>query len=166
LGQILLQFIVQLICYMAVKRQGWYIPPVIGGEKNGIFNSENTTLFLISCFQYIGAAVVLSAGAPFRQPMLENVPFVITVATGVLFSAYMVLNPATWLYYLMGLTDFPLSFKLFLLIMAAIGFGLSASSEKFILPYTAQLINRLKLALSSGPKKHKIYKTIEREMRL
>jgi len=78
----------------------------------------------------------------------------------------MVLNPATWLYNLMELTDFPLSFKLFLLIMAAIGFGLSASSEKFILPYTAQLINRLKLALSSGPKKHKIYKTIEKEMRL
>ncbi|PUU80551.1 hypothetical protein B9Z19DRAFT_1100233 [Tuber borchii] len=152
LGQILLQFIVQLSCYMAVTRQGWYIPPVIGGEKNGIFNSENTTLFLISCFQYIGAAVVLSAGAPFRQPMRENAPFVITVATGVLFSAYMVLNPATWLYNLMELTDFPLSFKLFLLIMAVIGF--------------AQLINRLKLALSSGPKKHKIYKAIEREMRL
>jgi len=78
----------------------------------------------------------------------------------------MVLNPATWLYNLMELTDSPLSFKLFLLIMAAIGFGLSASSEKFILPYTAQLIGGLKLTLSSGPKKHKAYKTVEREMRL
>ncbi|PWW72710.1 hypothetical protein C7212DRAFT_285768 [Tuber magnatum] len=166
LGQILLQFIVQLSCYMAVKHQSWYIPPVIGGGKTSILNSENTTLFLISCFQYIGAAVVLSVGAPFRQPMRENVPFVITVATGALFSAYMVLNPATWLYDLMQLTDFPLPFKLFLLIMAAVGFGLSASSEMLILPYTVQLIGRLKLALSSGPKKRKTYKMIEREMRL
>jgi len=78
----------------------------------------------------------------------------------------MVLNPATWLYDLMELTDSPLSFKLFLLTMAAIGFGLSASSEKFILPYTAQLISKLKLVLSPGPKKHKTYKAIEREMRL
>ncbi|RPB05765.1 hypothetical protein L873DRAFT_1825040 [Choiromyces venosus 120613-1] len=148
LGQILLQFIIQLGCYMTVKRQSWYIPPVIGGEKTGIFNSENTTLFLVSCFQYIGAAVVLSVGAPFRQPMRENVPFAITVATGVLFSAYMVLYPATWLYDFMQLTDFPFSFKWFLLIIAAIGFSL------------------LKLALSSGPKKHKIYKMIEKEMRL
>jgi cation-transporting ATPase 13A3/4/5 len=166
LGQILLQFVVQLSCYMVVKRQSWYIPPVVSDEKNAILNSENTTLFLISCFQYIGAAVVLSVGAPFRQPMRENIPFVITVATGVLFSVYMVLNPASWLHDLMQLTDPPLSFKLFLLIMAAIGFGLSASFEKFILPYTTQLISRLKLALSSGPKKHKIYKMIEREMRV
>ena len=35
-------------------------------------NSENTTLFLLSCFQYVLSAIVLSVGPPFRQSMSHN----------------------------------------------------------------------------------------------
>uniref|UniRef100_A0A4W3IJN4 Cation-transporting ATPase n=1 Tax=Callorhinchus milii TaxID=7868 RepID=A0A4W3IJN4_CALMI len=40
-------------------------------EKN-IQNYENTTLFFISCFQYLIVAVVFSKGKPFRQPCYKN----------------------------------------------------------------------------------------------
>lgn len=40
--------------------------------KSNIKNSENTVLFLMSCFEYIFIGVVLNAGRPFRQPMYQN----------------------------------------------------------------------------------------------
>lgn len=49
-----------------------FIPPVLDKERSNIENSENTALFLISCFQYILSAIVLSVGPPFRQTMANN----------------------------------------------------------------------------------------------
>lgn len=52
-----------------------YIPPRINHEKSNIKNSENTVLFLVSCFEYILAGVVLNAGPPFRESALKNCMF-------------------------------------------------------------------------------------------
>ena len=49
-----------------------YIPPTLDKEKSNIWNSQNTTLFSISIFQYIFAGIVLSVGPPFRQAMRSN----------------------------------------------------------------------------------------------
>src|SRR5579871_1454851 len=49
-----------------------YIPPIVNPEDPEIRNSENTVLFLISCYQYIMIAVILSVGPPYREPMLKN----------------------------------------------------------------------------------------------
>lgn len=62
----------QAVVYVTVKEQPWYIPPKIDHEKSNIKNSENTALFLVSCFEYIFAGVVLNAGAPFRQRTVQN----------------------------------------------------------------------------------------------
>ena len=49
-----------------------YIPPIVDPENPEIKNSDNTVLFLVSCYQYIMIAVILSVGAPYREPMLQN----------------------------------------------------------------------------------------------
>lgn len=49
-----------------------YIPPHLDREKSNVTNSENTTLFLVSCYEYILSGIVLSVGPPFRQAMGEN----------------------------------------------------------------------------------------------
>lgn len=72
LGQIILAFFLQFICYKAVRMQDWYIPPVLDEDQSNIINSENTTLFLVSCYQYVFAGIVLSVGPPYRQRMRDN----------------------------------------------------------------------------------------------
>jgi cation-transporting P-type ATPase 13A2 len=94
LGQILLCICVQAAAFFIVREQEWYvtsstyilgvlkpakfhfvsrfIPPYIDPEKPNIKNSENTALFLVSCFEYIFIGIVLNAGRPFRQPMTQN----------------------------------------------------------------------------------------------
>jgi len=47
-------------------------PPRIDLEKSSIDNSENTSLFLFSCYQYILASIILSVGPPFRKPLRLN----------------------------------------------------------------------------------------------
>jgi len=72
LGQICICIVIQSIAFIAVREQPWFIPPTVNPEKSNIENSENTALFLTSCFEYILAGVVLNAGRPFRQPALQN----------------------------------------------------------------------------------------------
>jgi hypothetical protein len=40
-----------------------------------IKNSDNTVLFLLSCYQYIMIALILSVGPPYRQRMISNSTF-------------------------------------------------------------------------------------------
>ena len=47
-------------------------PPKINPEESNIKNSENTALFLTSCFEYVLSGIVLNAGRPFRQPASRN----------------------------------------------------------------------------------------------
>ena len=47
-------------------------PPLVDPEQSNIENSENTALFLTSCFEYIFSGVILNGGRPFRQPAWGN----------------------------------------------------------------------------------------------
>ena len=89
LGQVLICILIQVAGLEAVQRQIWYaqylvkcrmkwptidrfIPPKLDTEHSNIQNSENSTLFLLSCFQYILSAIILSVGYPFRQSLNNN----------------------------------------------------------------------------------------------
>uniref|UniRef100_A0A3Q3GGC5 ATPase 13A3 n=1 Tax=Labrus bergylta TaxID=56723 RepID=A0A3Q3GGC5_9LABR len=47
-------------------------------DDHNIQNFENTSLFYVSCFQYLIIAIVFSKGKPFRQPSYKNWPFVLS----------------------------------------------------------------------------------------
>lgn len=72
LGQIVLCILVQLVAFETVQKQPWYQPPELDRQHSNIDNSQNTALFLVSCYQYILSAVVLSIGPPFRESMTSN----------------------------------------------------------------------------------------------
>ncbi|XHG00469.1 hypothetical protein AWENTII_003921, partial [Aspergillus wentii] len=72
LGQIIICVSSQLVAYKMVESQPWFKAPQVDLEKPNIENSQNTTLFLVSCFQYILTSITLSVGSPFRKPMRSN----------------------------------------------------------------------------------------------
>jgi len=71
-GHIIIFALVQLAILSLVTEQSWYIPPIVDPEDPEIRNSDNTVLFLMSCYQYIMIAIILSVGPPYRQPMIQN----------------------------------------------------------------------------------------------
>ncbi|KAI4165799.1 MAG: hypothetical protein LQ342_000742 [Letrouitia transgressa] len=144
-----------------------YIPPKLNTEESNIENSQNTTLFLISCFQYILSAVLLSAGPPFRQPMSNNGPFVVTVVVALLFSLYMLLDPNRWLTSLMQLTDMSLAFKVYILASALGGFAVALVAERYVFHWIARGVGVVRdMIRPHRRKKRKLYKQILEGLRI
>ncbi|KAL9102913.1 MAG: hypothetical protein Q9163_002005 [Psora crenata] len=161
LGQIVICIMVQAIGVVLVRRQTWFIAPILDTRKPNIINSENTTLFGISTFQYIFSGAVLSVGPPFRQSMRNNLPFIVTIVAASLFSAYMLLDPGVWLVHVMQLTPMPVHFKVFILILALGGLACAWVAEIRVFPWLARFVGRLYgVARSGRRKKRKEYKLV------
>ncbi|KAJ7091282.1 Ca-transporting ATPase [Mycena epipterygia] len=76
-GQIVITSGVQLWGYLWVRGQPWYTPPRPSdptSDDNHLesHNYENSTLFLLSCFQYVLVAAVFSIGPPYRKSIWTN----------------------------------------------------------------------------------------------
>ncbi|KAH7047823.1 hypothetical protein BKA57DRAFT_463445 [Linnemannia elongata] len=143
IGQIVIQGCFQATLFSIVRHQPWYKPPKYErGEKN-IEGYENTSLFLLSIFQYLLVAIVFSVGPPYRKPMSSNRPFVFITAGLVLMSASMVLFPSEWLKSFMQLLDIPFSFKLFILLMAGLHLLIALGSERVVFPILATKIGQV-----------------------
>lgn len=161
-----------------------FVPPLLDKDRSNSLNSENTTLFLLSCYQYILSAIVLSVGPPFRQSMAHNceklrlcmlcnqadrqpVPFVITIITTLLIASYLLFDPAEWLYKLMELTYMSWDFKLFILVLGIGGFAIAYLSERLFFPKLARSIGKFKVRIRpKWRKKRKQYKIIQEGGRL
>ena len=72
IGQMVLCILVQLTAFELVRQQPWYQPPTLDPDDTDTENSENTALFLVSCYQYIFSGIVLSVGPPFRESLTTN----------------------------------------------------------------------------------------------
>lgn len=82
-------------------------------------------------------------------------------------SAYMLFDPADWLYDLMELTWMSASFKIFLLVLAVGGFACSYAAERLFFPNLAKWIGKAGQRLRPGhKKKRKEYKIILESMRV
>ncbi|MCJ1310192.1 hypothetical protein MMC25_003853 [Agyrium rufum] len=167
LGQIVICIFIQAIGFKLVQQQPWYIPPVLNREKSNVQNSQNTTLFLLSCFQYILSAVVLSRGPPFRQPMTQNLPFVTTILIALLFSSYMLFDPSQGFADFMQLTDMSAKFKIFILVLGLGGFACAMTAEIALFPRLSKLLKKTHDRLfPSRRKKRKEYKILAEKMRM
>lgn len=155
LGQIGLCILVQMLAFETVQTQDWYKPPKLDRNDTSITNSQNTALFLVSCYQYIFSGIVLSVGRPFRQPMTSNFPFVVTIVVALSFSTYMLFDPAPWLYRLMQLTYMSTVFKNWLLVLAIAGFIVAYVAERRVFPGLARGIGSAYCWLRPSKKKER-----------
>ncbi|KAF6815850.1 p-type ATPase [Colletotrichum sojae] len=166
LGQMVICITVQAVVYVAVRQQHWYIPPRVNHDKSNIKNSENTVLFLTSCFEYILAGVVLNAGPPFRERVLKNWPFMATIAATLLITIYMILAPARSVKHLMQLTKTSWDFELFMILLGAIYLLTAWTSEKYLFQKLARFVGHFKQQVLKSPKQRKEYKVIIENMQV
>ncbi|KAF2750201.1 P-type ATPase-like protein [Sporormia fimetaria CBS 119925] len=167
LGHIAICVLVQLVAFKYVQKQPWYQPPVLDKNHSNSLNSQNTTLFLLSCFQYILSAVVLSVGRPFRQPMSQNAPFVVCLVLTLLITSYMLFDPADWIVRVMELTWMSVSFRTFILAMGLGNFGIAYLGEKYLFPGLAKWVGKIRDKVHpAGMKRRKTYKVALEEGRI
>ncbi|GAM86777.1 hypothetical protein ANO11243_047970 [Dothideomycetidae sp. 11243] len=167
LGQILICILIQAVAWEAVQKQSWYLPPILDKEHSNSKNSQNTALFLTSCYQYILSAIVLSVGKPFRQSMAHNLPFVVTMVVALAISTYLLFDPSEWLSDFMELTWMSMSFRGFVIVLAVGGFAVSYASERVLFPHVAKFIGVARRKLRpEHQKKRKEYKLILERMRM
>ncbi|KAK4193092.1 vacuolar cation-transporting ATPase YPK9 [Podospora australis] len=155
---------IQSIAYVVVQKQPWYKQPEVVHDKAQIANSENTALFLTSCFEYIFAGVVLNAGRPFRQSAWRNWPFVATITISLAVSLFMITGWAQWLDKFMQLTYTSWDFKLLMIALGVIYFAVAWAGEHVLFQPLARFIGKAKYAFTKQPKKRKEYKIIREQM--
>lgn len=166
LGMMAICILVQGAAYVVVRGQEWYIPPVIDHDESNTQNSENTALFLTSCFEYILSGVLLNAGPPFRQPAIKNWPFVATITATGCITVYMVLSPSAWLSDLMELTYISGSFKGLLLVFGVSYLAMSWLFLRHGAIRLASFIGKAKKRITGQEKVRKEYKLIEDGIRV
>ncbi|EIW73562.1 hypothetical protein TREMEDRAFT_67419 [Tremella mesenterica DSM 1558] len=170
-GQILINFAIQMFVFLWVRRQSWYKSPDVNDDKLETFNYENTTLFLVSCFQYILVAGVFSVGPPYRKPIYTNPSLIICLVSLGAFSTYVLLSPSTPIALILDIISLPIRFKFELLLIAAINIIACFTFERFaerpiakVISYTRRLYRTRR-----GKKRHERgehqYKVIEGNMR-
>lgn len=160
-----------------------FIPPRVDLDEPNIANSENTALFLVSCYQYITTSVVISVGPPFRQPLYHNgtsllsvslgqqltfpVPFLATFAVDLAVSTFMLARPPSIVTEVMQLTWMSDGYKAFLLALAICAFAVSWVAEHYVFPKIARglgdLLQRLR---PSRKKKRREYKVLLETMEM
>ncbi|KAF9915959.1 hypothetical protein BX616_004966 [Lobosporangium transversale] len=152
IGQILIQGLFQTMLFCIVRQQPWYKPPKYERGAKNIEGFENTSLFFLSIFQYLLIAVVFSVGPPYRKPMNSNRPFLVILVGLTVLSQMIVLLPPQWLSSILQLVDIPLSFRYFIVFMAAVNLGIAMVCERTFFPLIASAIGSLLARRNSNAK--------------
>ncbi|XP_061680113.1 polyamine-transporting ATPase 13A3 isoform X3 [Syngnathoides biaculeatus] len=149
LSQILICFGFQILAFIWVQHQPWYtiwtplsdacnvsshtnISNHNGSEvdDHNIQNYENTSLFYVSCFQYLIVAIVFSKGKPFRQPSYKNWLFVMTSSILYIFLFVIMFYPAEPIDEFLEIVCVPLDWRLKLLLIIVLNAVVSVMVEK------------------------------------
>ncbi|XP_055502195.1 polyamine-transporting ATPase 13A3 isoform X1 [Leucoraja erinacea] len=153
LSQIVISAVFQVTSFLAVKQQTWYEVWTPNSDTcsssklnitltynstdiedaRNIKNYENTTVFFISCFQYLIVAIVFSKGKPFRQPSYENYPFVVTVMVLYIFMLFIMLYPVEVIDWILELVCVPYKWRIRMLIIIIINAVVSFVTEVVLL---------------------------------
>lgn len=153
----------QLLVWVYVQEQPWYIRPVPSDSDDDVKSSDNTILFLFTNFQYILNAVVLSTGPPYREPMYKNKPLLINLVVAVALSISIFgIEGDSWWGDFMQLTNMSRSAYVFIVVAAAINLAIMLVGEEVWFLKVAQVYKRVVHRELLGRSKKK-FKNLKRE---
>ncbi|KAJ7251534.1 Ca-transporting ATPase [Mycena haematopus] len=171
IGQIIITSGVQLWGYLWVRRQPWYTPPPASDPSSEddhleSTNYENSTLFLLSCFQYVLIAAVFSIGPPYRKSMLTNGWLMISLGLLTALNTLVLLAPPKPVSDLLTLMPLPFHGRIVLMCGAVVNAVLCLGFEQWGAGTLAAVAGRvgsyLKPSRWRGRRRDgKIYKAVE-----
>ena len=139
LSQIFFQALAQVYVYFSVIFEPGHVTPIaVPGQPNTI-NTENTAIFLFSCFLYIFTAALFCSWRPFRS---FYVPFYLYVFTSIVFSVFVIFLPQYGFDTLFELV--PISFAIKKsIIMAILVYSLISILTEYFKPTIIRIILKL-----------------------
>lgn len=147
LGHIFLQGLAQVVVYFALARSlqfEWEYPM---GDESNTFHPTTSTMFLFSTFQYLGTAVIFSAGKPFRQQIYW--PFFGYALLGTLSTIWALFYPPKWFQEWLYLTALDLRIRIWISIAAGLYIVSAFYFDRIMVPTILGWINRLSLTRTS-----------------
>ncbi|XP_063225948.1 polyamine-transporting ATPase 13A3-like isoform X2 [Bacillus rossius redtenbacheri] len=96
--QVLLTAAVQVSALYLLGSQAWFRPAKFHDDDDGVDETvikcwENTSLFCVSCYQYLILAVVYSKGRPFRKPFYTNIFLLLSLLVLTCFNTLLLIYP-------------------------------------------------------------------------
>ena len=145
IGQTIIQSALQVGSYGYAIRQSFFEPlhPDTQNMHNNFDCYENTILFLVAFFQYVGICAVFSIGKPWRKSIHTNVYFTITFILLMCFSFYIILCPAELFRDLLILKKIPFESRCVLAGMCVGYFLLAYLFEKIVINWLDQVRDRM-----------------------
>ncbi|GAA6024141.1 hypothetical protein JCM10207_001596 [Rhodosporidiobolus poonsookiae] len=169
IGQIVITSGFQIFTFFFVRMQDWYTPPIIDPDELDIVSYENTSLFLISSFQYILVAAVFCVGPPYRKPLWTNRWLVVALAALSAFSLYtLFMPPSAYIFALLQFVDLPHEFHLELLLLLIANVAASWTYEEVGAQAVARWVGdaqrRWRRMRGRRKESGKVYKAVQRSM--
>ncbi|XP_032223526.1 polyamine-transporting ATPase 13A3 [Nematostella vectensis] len=169
LSQIVTQIAFQVVGFLWVRQQSWFVPVNVTSVKNTKDQvqyacHENSVLFAISSFQYILLAVAFSRGKPYRLPIYRNLSFMLVLVVLTAFTLFLVIygheNKLHTFFKLKILPDF--YFRLYLVALAVGNLIISLLIEDCLVPSRSLGFLLNKLRRKHQPKNR--YKILQQEI--
>lgn len=165
-GNILILLYFQLFIWNYVhtnyKDKDWYIKP-IPGDDDEVKSTDNTVLFLFGNFQYILIGILLTTGPPYREKIIKNKPFLITVLVTILISIFLMNNNYFWLNDLMDVTGISSELKYKILIISIINYILIEFLNKYFFKLIIEFYKKIVFGNKNIRKSKKKFKNLNKE---
>ncbi|KAJ3600011.1 hypothetical protein NHX12_033963 [Muraenolepis orangiensis] len=149
--QILICLGFQLVPFLWVQQQPWYEEwtrlsdacntstdiitnmSSLEADPDYIQNYENSSIFYVSCFQYIIVAIIFSKGKPFRQPSYKNWPFMLSALTLYMFMLFLLFHPIEAIDEFFQIVCVPFTWRIQLFLIILANAAVSVAAETFLL---------------------------------
>ena len=141
LGSVLIQAIFQVFAFFFISWWSFYQPPPTPDPdepEKSYACYKNTSMFFITLFQYLVAAMAFSISKPFRQPIYTNLYFSNSLVVLMLFNLYITLVDQQWInnvFFIME--DVSMEFRLSILVIAFINSICTYLYEKIVIWYVS-----------------------------
>lgn len=156
---ILILLIFQLIIWNWVQTEPWYVKPVPGDDEN-VKSFDNSVLFLFTNFQYILISILLTEGPPYRQPLYENLPYLINVVVNLgISSTLFLVNSDGVLGDIFQLVNLPIKYYWIIWALFIINYLVLYLMNK----YVYHNIHKWYKRVSNHRHSKKLYKNLKRE---